>query len=353
MDIFGQTRFTGIDSHLPHLFFEKLQIKRHALTIADLRANEDFSALEKESVSDLPQSKLSKMSVNFVVARSDACSLSYDVCFVPCMEGKSDKTSMFFRIMGQILLGFTQAAGKPPQGYAFDGGTPNSKLACAALGILPESEMTGPFWSNCQVERLNFAMMPFGVLKYKGYPILGSLDCLHTLKRFTIQHSAGCRTIRWGALFVEMRGMMMNGMPLPSYVVRDSQSDVESFNRLNPRFLKPSWESAGCFVQCLVASLLSSCWASWLQDSVETIITYHYYFLSDFYPCCISFPLLEYKLLCLHSNAANFPPAAGRFFWHQQKHSMQQRSSSLLSNPAQRSPSCAEAWIYLGRAFHA
>ena len=57
----GQTQFTVTASHLQHIVLEQLQVNRHALTLTHLRANEDFSALEKESISDLPQSKLSKM----------------------------------------------------------------------------------------------------------------------------------------------------------------------------------------------------------------------------------------------------------------------------------------------------
>lgn len=222
-------------------------------------AEEDFSALEV--CSDLPNSKLSKMSCNYIIARVDGCPASYDMCFLPCMQGSAGKTDLFFTVLGQILFALTKAnSGKPPQGYAFDAGTCNYKMMSAALGLLPPSEMVGPFWSRCQVEALHMPMMPFGVLKYNSFPILGSLDCLHTLKRWTIQHSLGSRTVHWGSCWVDYWGMLDVGMPLTSYVIKDPQSDQASFQRLNPRFLTDRWDSAGSHIQMVVASLISSCW---------------------------------------------------------------------------------------------
>lgn len=129
------------------------------------------------------------------------------------------------------------------------------------------SQLGFPHNKSCQLPRsptdflcLEAPFLPCRALMYEGYPILGSLDNLHVLKRLTIQHQSGLRTVEHGAFWCDFQAMLQQGLPLHAFQVKDAQSDYQSMQRMNSKYLVQQWNSVGCHLQCMLGSLLSSCW---------------------------------------------------------------------------------------------
>ena len=232
---------------------------------------------EQEDLSELPigssvdMSKLSRMTLDVLVSRADSSHKKYphkySVMMVPVAPAKDkSKCELFFSLVGRTMQALTEAnSGIPPLGFAIDGGTCNAKLLAAGLGLLPAEELAagGTFWAACSVSPVKAPFFPFGILRYGSSPVLCSLDANHCLKRFTIHHLLGQKTVQWGDMFCDLSGMLKQGLPLSSFTVHDSQSDKQCYVRLNPRYLTSGTLDAGCHIMNLVASLINRAWESW------------------------------------------------------------------------------------------
>ena len=67
-----------------------------------------------------------------------------------------------------------------------------------------------------------------------------SWHCMHdTLKRFSVYHASGSRSIVWGSVTTDMIAMVEQKLPLRAFLFCDEQSDKEALQRMNARFCPP------------------------------------------------------------------------------------------------------------------
>ncbi|CAE7253482.1 unnamed protein product [Symbiodinium sp. CCMP2456] len=212
------------------------------------------------SAKGLQDSRKARMSVHYTVSRADTLQQSYDACMVPVKAKDGEKSRNQLEICGRLFEAFARRnADSIPIGIAYDGGSTNADLSKLTLGLLSKQALAAStFWCSCNYESMQLKHMPFQILAYKGNPIFGSQDSLHFLKRFSLHHCSGTRTVAWGSFTVDLSCMLCRGLPWKAFVGSDSMCDKDAAMRLNARFLRSTWDCAGCHVYALVASLLSS-----------------------------------------------------------------------------------------------
>ncbi|CAE7269755.1 unnamed protein product [Symbiodinium sp. CCMP2592] len=213
-----------------------------------------------ESAKGLQDSRKARMSVHYTISRSDTLQQSYDACMVPVKAKDGQKSRNQLEICGQLFEAFARRnAGCLPIGIAFDGGSTNVELSKLTLGLLSEEALAScTFWCNCSYEPMQLKHLPFKILHFKGKPIFGSQDSLHFLKRYTLHHCSGTRSVEWGAFTVDLSCMLCRGLPWKAFVGSDGMCDNDALMRMNGRFLRSSWDCAACHLYALVGSLLSS-----------------------------------------------------------------------------------------------
>ncbi|CAE7267421.1 unnamed protein product, partial [Symbiodinium sp. KB8] len=147
--------------------------------------DEDRSYLKTplEAVPDI--SRLSKLTLDFVVARTDSSKKTWHLDMVPVSAGASSKASSQLRLLDGILLSLTRAnGGVPPIGVATDGAAVNQATLMALAGCLPAESCKGlEFFSACKHHHMQY--LPFvrwGYISYQEHNLFGSVDCLHNLK---------------------------------------------------------------------------------------------------------------------------------------------------------------------------
>ena len=140
---------------------------------------------------------LSRMTLDFLVGST----VSWTICSVPVPQGAGQgKSKMQVAILDSILS-LAAELGSLPMGIATDAGTVNTQtqdlLLCAA-----KPEEPSRFFSQCQANSLQY--LPYcvwGYLTYKSHPVLGVLDCLHSLKRYSYHIHSSSRCVFWGRWF--------------------------------------------------------------------------------------------------------------------------------------------------------
>ena len=213
------------------------------------------------SARNLDDCKKARMSVHFVVSRTDTLQFSYDSCMIPLKPKDKGKSWRQLEVCGQLFESFAaRNRDCPPLGIAYDGGTINSDLSKCMLGLLSRDMLASTtFFKSCRFEPMGLKFVPFRFCYYKDNVLLGSQDSLHYLKRFSLHHHAGSRDIHYGNFVVDLSGMCTRGMPIRSFVMADAMSDAEALSRMSSRFLQPRWDHAGAHLYCLLGALLSSC----------------------------------------------------------------------------------------------
>ena len=214
--------------------------------------------------SSLPEEKLAKLSIHWVLGRSDSSSQVWEVSMLPLPQESAGKAAQLMKWTGQLLERACRANNDlAPLGVASDGGSANLALRNAFLGLMGEELQDYPFFDQCEVAEMGLPRVPCGRLTFQGQPLFFSLDVLHVLKRFSAHHCAASRIVEWGDSWVEIAiGLSHPTAPLPvkSYVQKDSQSDRESFQRLNPAHYPTSWAGFGVAFMLFMSALLSSAW---------------------------------------------------------------------------------------------
>ena len=209
----------------------------------------------------LPSEHLSKMTMHFIISRSDTFQQSFDVMCFPVKPRATDKAEHQLDCLGQILRKLTEKNDNiPPLGASFDGGGTNLLTGRAFLAQLSKDEMARfEFFRDCdQVFLPEARFFGYGVLRYKGFYLHGSQDPLHWFKRFSLQHCTGSRTVTWGSVGTDTIGMLEMQLPLRAFVLADEQSDKQGLQRMCSRRLSSRWNHPGNHLYCLVGALVSS-----------------------------------------------------------------------------------------------
>ena len=218
---------------------------------------EDWAVLE--NTTDVPQTKLAKLTMHITAVRTDTSSRTFDMACYPVRPGgEVDQSHECLRATGECLLALTASnAGVPPLGVAFDGGPVNHLLAKATLGTL-EIPRGVPFWESCEAKRhKGLLYIPHGYLQHGDRVVLGSQDALHFLKRFSLHHQSGSKTVCWGSVPTDLISMLSAGMPLKAYLCSDEQSDVQGLQRANSKYLSKDWNAIGPHLYSFVSAVLS------------------------------------------------------------------------------------------------
>ena len=213
-----------------------------------------------QSAKSLPKDRLAKMSLHYILSRSDSYEQSFDMMLIPFKPQGKDKSENQLNCLGQLLLALSKAnRDTPPLGASWDGGSTNVLTAQVMLAQVSLADMAGyPFFEECQAQYVpELKHFPFGILTWRGHAMHGSQDPLHVLKRFSIHHACGSRSILWGSLTTDMIAMVEQHLPLRAFLFADEQSDKEALQRMNSRFLANKWNQPGCHIFCLVGALLS------------------------------------------------------------------------------------------------
>ena len=222
--------------------------------------NDDKSFACLPDASSLPRSSLAKMSLHFILSRSDTFQQTLDMNLIPMEPQAPDKPRRQLEVLGQLMSALTKANdGRPPLGASYDGGGCNLLTAQTFLAMRPASELEEvPFFSECRVLRdASIRFFPFGILTFAGHPLHGAQDPLHVLKSFGLHHATGSRSISWGSTTADLTAMLECHMPVRAFLFADEQSDREACQRLNPRYLSGRWNQAGNYLMCFMGSLLS------------------------------------------------------------------------------------------------
>ena len=145
-----------------------------------------------------------------MLKRTDSAKWIVDLACVPRPQGYADSQEVL-QMLGQVLQAATAANDMlAPIGASFDGGTPNSKANRAFCGLLTLEELMGiPFFQDCAVVSMPEApCWPFAQLQYRGgrqpQPMYGCNDGWHNQKKYSLQHSSGCRFCVHGILWVSL-----------------------------------------------------------------------------------------------------------------------------------------------------
>ncbi|CAE7783785.1 KIN14F [Symbiodinium sp. CCMP2592] len=217
-----------------------------------------------ESTENLPESKQAHLSLHFLLCRSDQIQKSYCISMLPMPHNSGTKAPLVLEYAGQALQATADANGVPAIGVAVDGGSSNSHLLKATLGLLSQDELSqATFFADCSVQPMpaKIKFWPFRSLLWKGkHQVLGSLDCIHGLKRYTTKHFSGTRTVHYGSSAMIPSTLLLGGIPYKCYVGYDAQSDKECFSRLNPTYIPAQPHTWGVWVYQLIGSLASFGW---------------------------------------------------------------------------------------------
>ncbi|CAE7389123.1 unnamed protein product, partial [Symbiodinium microadriaticum] len=210
---------------------------------------------------NLPSEHLARMTLHFIVSRSDSFQQTFDVMCFPVKPKATAKAEHQLSCLGKILLRMTENNDNiPPLGASFDGGATNLLTGRAFLAQLSRDEMAGfEFFRDCDKVFLPEAKyFNYGVLRYRGFYLHGSQDPLHWFKRFSLQHCTGSRTVTWGSVGIDTIGMLELHLPLRAFVLADEQSDKQGLQRMSSRYLGNRWNHPGVHLFCLLGALVSS-----------------------------------------------------------------------------------------------
>ncbi|CAE7465119.1 unnamed protein product [Symbiodinium sp. KB8] len=152
--------------------------------------------------------------------------------------GGPDKPKKQLEILGMLFSALTDANdGRPPLGASYDGGGCNLLTSQTFLAMRPASELAEvAFSSDCKVLReAGVRFFPYGILTFASLQAIRSTDSriLSTIKRFTLRHATGTRSISWGSTATDLVAMLECHMPVRAFLYADVQSDREALQRLH------------------------------------------------------------------------------------------------------------------------
>ena len=201
------------------------------------KPGDDWSLLD--SVENLPEEKQSHLTLHFLLCRTDNIQASYCISMLPQPHKETGKALLILELTGQVLNAVLRANQLPPAGLAMDGGTSNVMVLKATLGLLPQADLNkAAFFCDCSYEDLpKLPFFPFRMLVHRKRQILGSLDCLHTLKRYACHHFSGTRVVHYGQAPMHPSHLLIGKIPMKAFIGTDGQSDREAQRGLGSRRL--------------------------------------------------------------------------------------------------------------------
>ncbi|CAK9041063.1 unnamed protein product, partial [Durusdinium trenchii] len=258
--------------------------------------DEDVSYIPSPAEEDsMPQEKLAKMSVHYVISRADSNRHVYQVdCLPRKPKPKGSTETMAGAKITMMEYGFLWKVSTwcnsdlPPLSGAWDGGSSNTSVNALFLGLLPKAQMHVPFFSQCTKKPLpNIPMWTYQALFYGEHFLSGCNDNRHIMKRFGSHLCSGARMIRWGAFIVSLTPLVNGGLSLRALSGDDPQSDVDGARRMNAAYVQDCWSSLSCIVPQFVSSLLTSAWTASAAFSLRE---------------AVSNALMAYYLLCIQTS---------------------------------------------------
>ncbi|CAE7289607.1 unnamed protein product, partial [Symbiodinium sp. KB8] len=228
----------------------------------DLENDLDWSDLDAAEwhPQDVPPDCLARTSLHFAVQRADSCRWVFDICHLPRKQaiGNGD---LVLNLAAHLLSIVTEHnSGVPPQGCAFDGGSANSRLCMALCGLLPTAAMGDlPFFKFCSLYKPAYKYWPFAEVLYrKSFLLTSNNGSYHVTKRYSLQHSSGCRKVRYGDCWVDLTSLLMNNLPPRAYACTDPMSDRHAIMKLSPPYIGRTWAALPVHIAGLIAGLLCS-----------------------------------------------------------------------------------------------
>ena len=203
----------------------------------------DKSFLMRGEVDDFKDEDLARLCQTYVMTRCDTNSHVWGIDCLPrplkTLGLKSNSAWNTLIEMGRLVENCCASnLDQPPVTIAYDAGTSHSFINKALLGLMsPESLVSVPFFGKCTRKRLELPCFGFGVLVYKGVPVLGNLDAAHTFKRFAYHLATSSRVVFVGDHGVELAVLLKAGLPARAYAASDIQSDSDYAKKLNPGYL--------------------------------------------------------------------------------------------------------------------
>lgn len=252
--------------------------------------NEDFTYVARGAC-ELPESKLSKMTMHFCMTRLDTNCHCYMVDMLPRRPAKVSQVSChgalqtlreFATLIQQTTL---SNSGIPPLCASWDGGGSNCLLNALYLGLLPKEVMEDlPFFSECQKRPLRLPHFIYKAIFWNETEFISaSNDSWRVMKRYSHHLATGCRIVRMGALAVNLTPMIRAGLSVRALGSEDIQSDADSARRMCASYVPKSWSGFGCIVAQFLNSLIVSGWAAStafsLRESLHNVLTGYYLLL--------------------------------------------------------------------------
>ena len=225
------------------------------------KAGDDWSLLA--STAELPEEKQSHLTLHFLLSRTDSLQASFCISMVPQPHQESGKALQILQLAGQAMNAVVAANELPCAGLAVDGGTSNSMVLKATLGVLPTVDLgKADFFCDCAYEAMpKMPFFPFQHLVWKKTRrILGSLDALHTLKRYACHHFSGTRVVHYGRSAMHPSHLLIGKIPVKAFIGTDGQSDREALLRMSPQYVPDRNGTWGVCVFMLLGALASAGW---------------------------------------------------------------------------------------------
>ena len=220
-----------------------------------------FLPVATTDLDNLPYSKLSKLTLHFVVKRFDDYAFTFDLCELPREPGISSAAELL-SMCGEFLEKVTLAnAGVPPVGCSYDAAPCNGKVNAFFVGLASEEELAKHmFFRYCSTTRIAALFYPYGFLSYqkeasRRFIMASQLGAYHTQKRFSLQAVAGSKKLRWGDFWVDLSPMIRCGLGSRAFSCNDVMSDKEGVSRLSTIFMPKSWDSFGAHLHAFVCAL--------------------------------------------------------------------------------------------------
>ena len=223
------------------------------------------------NATDLRDDAKAHLTLHFLLSRTDSSQSAYCLSMLPMPHKATGKSLQFLQMAGAVLNSITAAHDVPPAGIAVDGGTANTAILKAVLGLSKPQELaSAPFFDKCSLRKVGgIKFFPFSHLLWgQKYRFAGSLDCLHALKRWAAHAFSGSRTVHFGTSPVYPSGMILGGLPAKAVLGSDQQSDTQALQRMTPTYIAQQADSWGLHVFQLLGALASCGWEA--SDSLST-----------------------------------------------------------------------------------
>ena len=220
----------------------------------------DFSTVPADE--DTPDdSRLSRMTLDFLACSTVDTSKAWHIAMLPMSMGANNgKAVLQLRVLDAIMHAAALENGCPPLGISTDAGSINTLTQDLFVGFTDCLQHVGEckFFNKCTPVSLQY--LPYCIwrhLKFQhgtsSHNLLGVLDALHSLKRYTYHHFTSTRCVLWGTWFSGCWPTLHagGGISRKAFTLQDTMSDEQPLCRQRLSLLELFW-----LVLCRVLSRL-------------------------------------------------------------------------------------------------